>query len=140
MSDKQFEHTIHIYWEDTDAGGIVYHANYVKFMERARSEILRALDINQEKLREQGQGMIVAKLEISFKRPAKLDDTLTIRTSLALLKRLSSEFVQDVYRGDELIASGRVRVGFVNLATGRPVKIPDDVYQCFLPYLINETN
>ena len=140
MSDKTFEHSVHIFWEDTDAGGIVYHANYIKFMERARSEILRALNVNQEKLREHGQGMIVAKLEISFKRPAKLDDTLTIKTKVALLKRISSEFIQDVYRGDELITTGRVRVGFVDLATGRPTKMPEEIYSSFLPYLINENN
>ncbi len=140
MSDKAFLHPVQIYWEDTDAGGIVYHANYIKFMERARSEILRQLHVNQEALRESGRGMVVAKLEISFKRPAKLDDTLTIRTTIALLKRISSEFIQEVYRGDDLIATGRVRVGFVDLASGRPVKMPDEIYESFLPYLMPENN
>ena len=137
MSEKAPQLTIHIYWEDTDAGGVVYHANYVKFMERARSEFVKSLGVNQEKLRQNHLGMVVAKLEVAYKSPSMLDDTLTVTTHLTRLKHLSMEFRQVITRGETLITDGTIRIGLVDLRTGRPVKFPEEIYNAFLPYLEN---
>lgn len=121
---------IRIYWEDTDAGGIVYHANYLKYMERARSELMDALGgVAQQALCDEGVLFVVADAELKFRRAALLGDRLEVRTRITQLKHASLVFEQLVMRGEELLVEGRVRVGVLQRRTMRPCVMPDAVYQ-----------
>ena len=136
MLDKTFRFDVRIYWEDTDAGGIVYHSNYLRFMERARTEMLRSLGFSQQQMKEAGEALIVvSKLEITYRRPAKLDDLLTVHTRVESLKHASVIFEQTITRGDEVITQGRVRCASISAATGMPTEISLRVRQAFLDYL-----
>lgn len=136
MLDKTFRLDVRIYWEDTDAGGIVYHSNYLRYMERARTEMLRSLGFYQQQMKETGEALIVvSKLEIAYRRPAKLDDLLTIHTRVESLKHASIVFEQTITRGDEVITQGRVRCASINAATGAPTEISPHIRQAFLDYL-----
>ena len=120
---KVFEYPVRVQWEDTDAGGVVYPANYIKFMERARSEALRADGLNQRKLEaEQGIVILVAELSIKYKRAAQLG-------------RASVVLNQSVWRGDELLTDGRVKVAAVKKAELKPVPLPTEIYDMFKAYV-----
>lgn len=107
-------HPVRIYWEDTDAGGIVFYGNYLKFMERARTEWLRTLGFDQEGLRAEGEGMfVVAETSLRYLQPARLDDVLTVTVTLVERGRASVAFQQQVWRGDALLSEGRIRIGWV---------------------------
>ena len=136
MLDKTFRFDVRIYWEDTDAGGIVYHSNYLRFMERARTEMLRSLGFSQQQMKEAGEALIVvSKLEITYRKPAKLDDLLTVHTRVESLKHASVIFEQTITRGDEVITQGRMRCASISAATGMPTEISPRVRQAFLDYL-----
>lgn len=115
---------VRVYWEDTDAGGIVYHANYLKFMERARSDMLRRIGFgqNDQRGREDGVLFVVASLNIAYHRAAVLDDDLEVITSIEKLGRASLIFEQRIVRGDEPIATGKVRVA--SSAQGASFRLP----------------
>lgn len=131
--------TTRVYWEDTDASGIVYHANYIRWMERARSEWARSLGLNQDKLLTEGhRALVVANLEIAYKRPARLDDTVTVRTRLVSLKTASLIVEQTVWRDSTLLTKADVRLGFVDTETGRPVAFAPQTLLLFKPYLASE--
>lgn len=118
-----------IYWEDTDAGGVVYYANYLKFMERARTEWLRSIGIEQGELaKSQGLVFAVVHVEASYRRPARYDDLLQVTCGIKEHTRSSVTFVQEVFRetvGGELLLSGTIRVACLDAATFRPRPIPD---------------
>ena len=122
---------VRVYWEDTDAGGIVYHANYLRFMERARSDLLRQIGFSQDgqRGREDGILFVVASAELTYHRGAKLDDDLTVSTRIEKLGRASMIFEQIITRGEERITSANVRVGVVNAVTMAPARMPADVYE-----------
>lgn len=121
---------IRIYWEDTDAGGIVYHANYLKYMERARTELMDALEAGaQEALCKEGVLFVVADAELKYRRAAVLGDRLEVRTRIAQLKHASIVFEQLVMRGEELLVEGRVRVGVLQRQSMRPCVMPETVYE-----------
>jgi acyl-CoA thioester hydrolase len=123
-----FRLAIRIYWEDTDAAGIVFYANYLKFFERARSEWLRSLGFDQERLRsETGIAFVVAETAVRYRLPARLDDVLDITVRVAHLGQASLEVAQEAWRGSELLAEGTIRVGCVGLGTFRPQRVPDDI-------------
>lgn len=123
-----FDWPIRVYYEDTDAGGIVFFANYLKFFERARTEWLRACGIDQRKLAEEnGVVFIVSETAVQYRAPARLDDVLTIASRIERLGKASVEFVQEAWRGERLLAAGTIRVGCVDLATLRPVVLPVSV-------------
>lgn len=115
-----------IYFEDTDVTGIVYHANYVKYFERGRTEALRASFSDLGALMETDDPctFAVAGLSISYKRPAKLDDIITVETTLASAKAAKMIFDQKIFRGDELLASAEVVVAVITL-DGRPRRMPE---------------
>lgn len=116
--------TVRVYWEDTDAGGVVYYANYLKFFERARTEWLRALGVEQAALKaETGAIFVVAEVHLRYLAAAKLDDLLTITVKVLDQGAASLELEQQAWRGDTLLAEGRVRVGCVDGATLRPKRI-----------------
>jgi acyl-CoA thioester hydrolase len=123
-----FTWTVRIYYEDTDAGGIVFYANYLKFFERARTEWLRALDVNQQDLLDQHGAMFVVKsAAIDYHAPAKLDDVVTLSLRIEKLGRASVQFMQEAFCGAVLLASARVKVGCVDRAALKPRSLPDAV-------------
>ena len=93
---ETFEWPVTVYYEDTDAGGVVYHANYLKFFERARTEMLRSIGLNQQVLLEQHIGFVVRHIDIDFLKGARLDDKLTVNTSVSQLKKASLTFCQEL--------------------------------------------
>lgn len=132
---------VRVYWEDTDAGGIVYYANYLKFFERARTEWLRALGLQQQALREATGGMfVVSAVQVRYQRPARLDDALCIETRVATLGRASIELQQralrdDVAGGTAVLCEGSVRIGWVQGAGLQPARIPAAIVQALQPYV-----
>jgi len=125
-----FEHPIRVYWEDTDAGGIVFYANYLKFFERARTEWLRALGIGQHALREATGGMfVVSETTVKYHRPAKLDDVLRVTASMAEGGRASLVIAQQAWLGETLLCEGTIRIGWVDAATMKPARIPSSVLE-----------
>lgn len=123
-----FTWTVRIYYEDTDAGGIVFYANYLKFFERARTEWLRALDVHQHDMAEQHGALFVVKnASIDYHAPAKLDDVITLTLCIEKLGRASVLFSQQASCGAALLASARVKVGCVDAAALRPRPLPDAV-------------
>ena len=120
-----FEITLRIYWEDTDAGGVVFYANYLKFFERARTEWLRALGQSQEQLRLSESAMfVVSDTSVRYRRPARLDDLLNITVTLAEVRRASMTLAQQAWRGDELLTEGTIRIVCVDAGTFQPRSIP----------------
>jgi acyl-CoA thioester hydrolase len=120
--------TLRIYWEDTDAGGVVYYANYLKFFERARTEWLRRLGVAQNNLQAELDCIfVVAEVQLRYLAPARLDDLVTVSVRLLEQGRASLLLEQQAWRGDTLLADGRARIGCVSAATLRPRRIPDCV-------------
>ena len=123
-----FRATMRIYWEDTDAAGIVFYANYLKFFERARTEWLRSLGFGQEALRtEAGIAFVVSETRLRYRRPARLDDVIDVSVAVAHLGQASLEIAQEARRADELLADGTIRIGCVELGTFRPCRIPNEI-------------
>ena len=137
MSDNQtFSWQVRVYYEDTDAGGVVYHSNYLNFMERARTEWLRALGFEQTDLRDNLQIVIVIhSLQIAFKKPAKFNDLLTIKSSLLNLGNSSWHCAQTILRDDEILIEAQVKAAFVNTQTFKPTQIPAAILQVAKPLI-----
>lgn len=128
MSD--FQHGLRVYWEDTDAGGVVFYANYLKFFERARTEWLRALGFEQERMRhEEGVMFIVSATSLRYLSPARLDDFLHVSVALRERGRVSMTLYQQARRGDELLAEGEIRIGCVGARDFKPSRIPASIQQ-----------
>ncbi|MDN4060426.1 tol-pal system-associated acyl-CoA thioesterase [Massilia sp. YIM B02769] len=123
-----FTWPVRVYYEDTDAGGIVFYANYLKFFERARTEWLRAAGIGQQDLIESDNaGFVVKSATIDYHAPARLDDEITLTLAIEKLGRASVQFAQKAYKGDQLLVEASVKVGCVDLASVRPRSLPDHV-------------
>ena len=123
-----FRFTMRVYWEDTDAAGIVFYANYLKFFERARSEWLRSLGFEQERLRsESGVAFVVTETSVRYRRPARLDDVIAVTVEVRHRGQASLEVAQEAWRADELLAAGTIRIGCVDLGTVRPRRFPNDM-------------
>jgi len=122
-----FTWNVRVYYEDTDAGGIVYYANYLKFFERARTEWLRAIGVDQHALLQEHDAMFVVKnVAAEYHAPARLDDVLKLTLSIEKLGRASLQFVQQAWNGEQLLNTARVKVGCVDSAL-RPRAVPDVV-------------
>lgn len=120
-----FNWPIRIYYEDTDAGGVVYHSQYLNFLERARTEWLRHLGFEQTNLRDDLHIVIVIhSLQIAFKKPARFNDLLTVQSSLISAGRTSWQCAQTITRGDEVLIEAQVKAAFVNAQTFKPTRIP----------------
>lgn len=126
-----FSIPVRVYWEDTDAGGIVYHANFLKFLERARSDWLRALGLPQGRLREQLGGLfVVTESRLKYLRPARLDDALSVTAALAGSGRASIAVAQQVWLdgangvAPTLLCDGLIRAGWVDVHSFKPTRIP----------------
>lgn len=119
---------VRIYYEDTDAGGVVFYANYLKFMERGRTEWLRDLSIGQQELAlTQGVVFVVSQLDMQYKIPARLDDALTIETLVTYAGRASINFAQRIRRAHDTLAHGNIRVGCVDVHSMKPTALPLNV-------------
>ena len=116
---------VRVYYEDTDAGGVVFYANYLKFLERARTEWLRSLGVNQSGMAASEQLLFVVRaLDMAYRKPAKLDDLLTIRSRVTRLGRASIHFAQRAERDGELLAEGNIQICCVDATLMRPTEIP----------------
>lgn len=128
--EPAFEWPVRVYWEDTDAGGIVFYANYLKFFERARTEWLRSLGVMQGELRAAAGGMfIVSETSVRYLAPARLDDELLVTARLEAAGRASLIIAQQAWRGGVLLCEGSIRIGWVDEATLRPGRIPPAILQ-----------
>jgi acyl-CoA thioester hydrolase len=130
-----FCHTLRVYWEDTDAGGVVFYANYLKFFERARTEWLRGLGFSQERLRtDTGAVFIVTDTSVRYVRPARLDDEVTVTVRPTEIGGASMTLEQQARRGGdgqarELLAEGSIRIACVHAGTFKPRRIPMAIVQ-----------
>jgi acyl-CoA thioester hydrolase len=135
--DWNFELTQHsfplrVYYEDTDFSGVVYHASYLRFLERGRTEFIRACGIDQQKLhRETGVYFVVRRMEIDWIKPALMDDELVVETAPATLRGASMILSQRILRGDEVLTTAEVVVAI--LKDGRPTRLPDSFRAAFGP-------
>ena len=132
--NADFAWPVRIYYEDTDTGGVVFYANYLKFFERARTEWLRTAGIGQQLLAETHHVMFVVKsTAVDYHAPAKLDDELKLTVVVERLGRASVQFIQEAWRVNgtkpQLLTSGRIKVGCVSTGTFRPSPIPDEVLE-----------
>jgi acyl-CoA thioester hydrolase len=126
MTDFRFP--VRVYWEDTDAGGVVFYANYLKFFERARTEWLRAAGVEQQRLRDEtGSMFVVADVHTRYLSSARLDDLLEITVRIEEQGAASMVIAQQAWRGDILLTEGRIRIGCVQAATLKPCRIPKEV-------------
>lgn len=121
---KPFSIQVRVYYEDTDAAGIVYYANYLRFIERGRTEYLRTLGHDQVALMKDGVAFAVRSLSADFLRPARLDDLLAVDTSIETLGRAQFTFVQRIRRGEELLLDAKIRIACIDPGAGRPIAIP----------------
>ena len=129
-----FQHLVRVYWEDTDAGGIVFYANYLKFFERARTEWLRAAGVEQHALREAtGVIFVVAETALRYLAPARLDDLLTVTVEPQPAGRASLVVRQRALRGDTLLCEGEIRIGCVRAHDLKPQRLPDTVVAAIAP-------
>ena len=134
MSVPSFTFPIRVYYEDTDASGVAYHANYLRWFERGRTEWLRALGLGQEQLRgELDVAFTVANLQVDYRRPARLDDWLEVVTRVSQARRASLVFEQILRPRDatELLARATVRIACVGMTDFRPVPLPAALVQAF---------
>jgi acyl-CoA thioester hydrolase len=128
-SALRYSHSYSVYWEDTDAGGVVYYANYLKFLERCRTEWLRALGVDQRRLREDRQlQFVVANIAVDFLRPAVLHDEILVTAALTRLAGATIHFKQTILRGDEQLIDATVRVACLDSGTLKPCAIPKDLF------------
>ena len=128
LLSQPFRLATRVYWEDTDAGGIVYYANYLKFFERARTEWLRDLGVEQYAMRERlGAMFIVSRTAVRYLRPARLDDVIDVTVAVRDAARASLCLAQQALRGTELLAEGEIRIACVDAPTLRLRRIPEEV-------------
>jgi acyl-CoA thioester hydrolase len=125
-----FRHTVRVYWEDTDAGGIVFYANYLKFFERARTEWLRALGHSQQEMVDTtGCMFVVQDTHVRYLRPARLDDLLVITVDVTERGKASLRIRQQAWCADRLLAEGEIRIGCVERASMKPSRIPGPILE-----------
>ena len=131
---ENFFHKLKVYYEDTDSGGVVYYANYLKFLERARTEALYSIGYSNKKVKNDFDSLIIVKsCNIEYKKPAYLENDLTVRSFVKSITKTSFFMNQIVTRDDDIIAEAKVHLVFLN-TNGKPVKIPDEIYSKFKPY------
>ena len=122
----EFSHKLRVYIEDTDAGGIVYYVNYLKFMERARTEFMRSLGFGKNSIFNYNLMFVVREVAVTYMLPARLDDELEATASIARLRGAVIVFHQSVRRGDEVLAQGEVTIACVDRAEMKPRRLPPE--------------
>jgi acyl-CoA thioester hydrolase len=127
---KTFSFPVRIYFEDTDSGGVVYHSNYLKFMERARTEWLRSVGIDQHHLKYHAHIMfVVHRIDIQYKLPARFNDDLVVKSELLEIGSSKIEFRQMIYRDEEMLIDADVDIACIDSEKFKPVRIPSTVKQ-----------
>ena len=140
QNDKWAQQHYRVYYEDTDAGGVVYYANYLKFAERARTDALRALGIHQSRLKEeQGLAFVVTRCEIDYHAPARLDDDITIHSAITQLRAASLTMQQRLTLARKPLSSLTVQIAMVD-TSGKPARIPRDIAETLRPLLQKESS
>lgn len=129
---------IRIYYQDTDAGGIVYHANYLDFAERARSQLLYDVGLSNKKLLDRGIAFVIRKANIEYFASAHLEDDLMIKTTLNEIKNASMTVTQNIFRGDKKLVGINLQIAFINPKTMKPARLPDDLKKMFAQYVGDE--
>jgi len=131
---ENFYHTVKVYYEDTDAGGIVYYANYLKYLERARTEALATIGLSNIQIKEKFGALIIVKsCNIDFKKSAYLEDNLNIRSFIKSVTKTSFVMNQFISKDDNIIVEAQVHLVFVN-DKSKPVKVPQIIFDNFKPY------
>ena len=131
---KNFFHKIKVYYEDTDAGGVVYYANYLKFLERARTEALVTLGLNNKKIKDEFGALIIVKsCSIEYKKPTYLEDELSIRSFVKSTTKTSFIMNQFISRGEDLVVEAKIHLVFIN-EKGKPIKVPENLFEDLKPY------
>ena len=131
---KNFNHRVKVYYEDTDVGGVVYYANYLKFLERARTEAITNIGLSNRKIKEDlGLFIIVKSCNIEYKKSAHLEDELNIRSFVKSITKTSFFMTQIITRKEDVISEALVHLVFIN-NLGKPQKIPNNIYESFRPY------
>jgi len=131
---ENFYHNVKVYYEDTDAGGVVYYANYLKYLERARTEALSTIGLSNIQIKEKFGALIIVKsCNIEYKKSAQLEDELKIRSFVKSVKKTSFFMNQIITNGDSTIVEAQVHLVFVN-EKGKPVKVPEIIFDNFKPY------
>ena len=131
---ENFFHKLKVYYEDTDSGGVVYYANYLKFLERARTEALFSIGFSNKKIQEEFDALIIVKsCNIEYKKSAFLEDELTIRSFVKSITKTSFFMNQIITKADKIIVEAQVHLVFID-KNGKPIKIPGDIYLKFKPY------
>ena len=131
---ENFFHTVKVYYEDTDAGGVVYYANYLKYLERARTEALSSIGLSNIKIKEKFGALIIVKsCNIEYKKSAHLEDELKIRSFIKSITKTSFFMNQFITKNEEPIVESQVHLVFIN-EKGKPVKVPDLIFDNFKPY------
>ena len=137
---KNFYHKVKVYYEDTDAGGIVYYANYLKYLERARTEALSEIGLSNLKIKDKFNSFIVVKsCNIEYKKPAKLEDQLKITSFIKSVTKTSFFLNQVITKNEHILVEADIHLVFVN-DEGKLVKAPDIIFQSFKPYLSYNIN
>jgi acyl-CoA thioester hydrolase len=137
VSGNVHRFALRVYWEDTDAAGIVYYANYLKFAERARTEMLRLLGVAQdEQRRATGIVFAVQRCAVEYLAPARLDDALTVETQLTALGHASLELAQAIWRGDQKLALLELRIACLGPAL-KPARLPAELRRALAPFLVH---
>ena len=133
--NKSFNHKIKVYYEDTDAGGVVYYANYLKFLERARSEALSEVGLSNLKIKKDyGALLVVKSCHIDFNKSAHLEDKLEINSFVTSFSKTSFTMSQSIYRNKDIIVKSKVHLVFVN-EKSKPIKIPENILKSLKPFL-----
>jgi len=131
---ENFYHNVKVYYEDTDAGGVVYYANYLKYLERARTEALSTIGLSNFQIKDKFGALIVVKsCNIEYKKSAKLEDALKIRSFVKSVTKTSFLMNQFITNGETTIVEAQVHLVFVN-DKGKPVKVPEVIFDNFKPY------
>ena len=121
---NEFIHEVKVYYEDTDAGGVVYYSNYLKFLERARTEMINSIGLSNKKLLEEHKTLIIVKsCNVEYLSPSKLEDTLQIHSSIESFNKASFVIIQNIKKDDNLIVKAKLKLVTVN-QEGKPIKVP----------------
>ena len=131
---ENFFHKLKVYYEDTDSGGVVYYANYLKYLERARTEALFSIGYSNKMVQDKFKSLIIVKsCNIEYKKSARLEDELLVRSFVKSITKTSFFMNQIITKAEETIVEAQIHLVFVN-SEGKPVKIPDEIYLKFKPY------
>ena len=135
---KNFIHNVKVYYEDTDAGGVVYYANYLKYLERARTEALSTIGLSNKKIKNDFGALIIVKsCNIEYKKSAYLEDDLQIKSFINSLSKSSFYMSQSIFRVEDLIVEAKIHLVLIN-EKFKPIKIPEKILTDFKPYVFNK--